>query len=401
MFSCFTQAIGSTRMRIRQVSQFTLFNLFFASYSVHAGIEINLTPGVTPISRDIYHLHMTIFWICVAIGIIVFGTMLYSIIYHRKSRGAKAAHFHEHVWLEITWTLVPFFILIWMAILAVKVLVHMHDESQPDLSIKVTGYQWKWHYEYLDLGVKFFSQLSTPSAQLRNQAPKGIYYLREVDHPLVVPIHKKIRFLITANDVIHSWWVPELGVKQDAIPGFINETWARINRPGIYRGQCAELCGILHAYMPIVVIAVPEKEFNDWLLKQKQPAVTLPSGETASKPTSPAEPVQVKKQVTLADSMKQGEQVYLSACAVCHQPDGKGTPPVFPALKGGKMTTGPVAAHIDVVLHGRTGTAMQAFKDQYNDEDLAAVITYERNTFGNNTGDVVQPADIASARQKS
>ncbi len=389
-------------MNLKQAAQCTLFSLFFASSSAFADFDLNLTEGVTPVSHDIYQLHMTIFWITVVIGIIVFGVMLYSIIFHRKAPGKKPAHFHSHVWLEITWTLIPFFILVAMAIPAIKVLTRMHDVEQPDISIKVTGYQWKWRYEYLNLGINFFSNISTPYDQIHGGAKKNPEYLREVDHPLVVPIHKKIRFLVTSNDVIHGWWVPSLGVKQDAIPGYINENWARINRPGIYRGQCSKLCGMNHGYMPIVVIAMTEKDFNDWVTQQKNPGVkiaapatpTKVSAPTVTKPTLPA----AAKQTTLADSMKRGEQVYLGMCATCHKPDGTGSPPVFPALKGSAVTTGPVEKHIDTVMNGRPGTAMQAFKDQYSDEDLAAVITYERNTFGNNSGAVVQPQDIAAKR---
>lgn len=227
--------------------------------------SFNLMPGVTPISRDIYDLHMTIFWICVAIGVLVFSVMFYSLFMHRKSRGVKPATFKAHAKLEIFWAIIPFLILVIMAIPATKVLVRMDDTAQPDVNIKVTGYQWKWKYDYLDEGISFYSNLSTPQDQLQNKAPKDEHYLREVDKPIVVPIHKKIRFLVTSNDVIHSWWVPELGIKRDAIPGFIYEAWARIDKPGVYRGQCAELCGINHAFMPIVVIAVSEQDYQKWV----------------------------------------------------------------------------------------------------------------------------------------
>jgi cytochrome c oxidase subunit 2 len=227
--------------------------------------SFNLSPGVTPISRDIYDLHMTIFWICVAIGVVVFSVMFYSLAMHRKSRGVKPATFKAHVKLEIFWAIVPFIILVIMAIPATKVLMRMDDTTHPDINIKITGYQWKWKYDYLDEGISFFSNLSTPQDQLQNKAPKEEHYLREVDKPIVVPINKKIRFLVTSNDVIHSWWVPQLGIKRDAIPGFIYEAWARIDKPGIYRGQCAELCGIHHAFMPIVVIAVSEQDYQKWV----------------------------------------------------------------------------------------------------------------------------------------
>jgi cytochrome c oxidase subunit 2 len=368
-----------------RAAQFILFLLLTASGVVYADWRLNLTPGVTPISHDIYDLHMIIFWICVVIGIIVFGAIAYSILYHRKSLGNKPAQFHEHLWLELTWTFIPLLILIVMAIPATKVLSHMHDEAEPELTIKVTGYQWKWKYDYIDDGISFFSNTTTPFTQIHNQAPKDQNYLRSVDHPLVVPIHKKIRFLITSNDVIHSWWVPDFGVKNDAVPGFINESWARVNRAGIYHGQCAELCGIGHGFMPIVIIAMSEKDFSNWVAVQKGQVITT---------TQPS----VAKKWTLPELMQRGETLYLNTCAACHQPNGMGMPPTFPALKGGKITTGPIAEHIDRVLNGKTGTAMQAFKTQFSDEDLAAIITYERNAWGNNTGDVIQPDQVKAAR---
>ncbi len=364
--------------------QSTLFGLLAASGTVYADIELNLPQGVSPISHDIYDLHMTVFWICVVIGVVVFGAMFYSIIYHRKSRGAKAADFHSHTWLEIGWTIVPAIILIAMAVPATKVLLNMNNEEKEELTIKITGYQWKWHYEYLEDGVSFFSNLSTPADQLHNQAPKGQYYLREVDHPLVVPIHKKIRFLITSNDVNHAWWVADLGVKRDAISGFINEAWTKIDKPGTYRGQCAELCGINHAFMPIVVIATTEQGYKDWVAQQKGQAT---AGEADT-----------NKQWTQQELMKNGEQVYGRICAACHQPAGTGLPPTFPALKGSKTATGPINAHIDTVFNGRSGTAMQAFKNQLSDVDLASVITYERNAWGNNKGDMVQPIQVKALR---
>jgi len=406
------------------IKKIVLFLLLFISNPSFAFPEYNLTEGVTPVSHDIYNLHMTIFWICVVIGTAVFSVITYSLIYHRKSRGAKAAHFHEHFWVEITWTIIPFLILVAMAIPATRVLLHMNDFAQPDLTIQVTGFQWKWRYDYLDQNIHFFSNISTPYNQMHGSEPKGPDYLREVDHPLVVPIHKKIRFLITSNDVIHGWWVPDLGVKHDAIPGFIYEAWARINKPGIYRGQCSKLCGLNHGFMPIVVIAMDEKDFDAWIIQQKggtsptpapntSPAPSATSSEkspavasktsqktplpaTAAAPTAPA----AGKKITMDEAMKHGEQIFLGTCAACHKPDGTGSPPVFPALKGSKIATGPIDAHINTVLNGKSGTAMQAFRDQFSDDDLAAVITYERNAFGNNTGTIVQPADITAAKAK-
>lgn len=364
--------------------QSTLLTFFATSSTVYAETTWNLTEGVSPISRDVYHLHMTVFWICVAIGVVVFGAMFYSILNHRKSKGAKAANFHSHTWLEITWTVIPALILVVMAIPATKVLLRMNNEDDSEITIKITGYQWKWHYEYLEDGIKFFSNLSTPFDQMQNKAPKSINYLREVDNPLVLPVHKKVRFLITSNDVNHAWWVPDLAVKRDAIGGIINEAWAVIDKPGVYRGQCAELCGINHAFMPIVIVAMSEQGYKDWVAQQK--------GEATSGAAD------LNRTWTKDELMAKGEKVYNSICAACHQPTGVGMPPTFPALKGSKIATGPIAEHIEVVENGVSGTAMQAFKNQLSDVELAAVVTYERNAFGNNTGTLIQPIQMKALR---
>lgn len=364
--------------------KFFIFCLLTFCNMAFADTQLNLTPGVSPISHDIYQLHMTIFWICVAIGVIVFSIMLYAIVNHRKSLGVKPAEFHEHLWLEIVWSIIPFIILVIMAIPATKVLINMGNPAHEDLTIKITGYQWKWHYEYLEDGISFYSNLSTSYDQMFKNAPKNEHYLREVDHPVVVPIHKKVRFLLTSNDVTHAWWVPDLGVKKDAVPGFINEAWTRIEKPGVYYGQCAELCGMNHAYMPIVVIATTEKQFKDWVNQQK--GVQGPGEDIA-------------KQWTMKELMQRGEQVYNRVCAACHQSNGTGIPPTFPALKGSPIATGPIIAHIDRVLNGKPGTAMQAFKDQLSAVELAAVITYERNAFGNNTNTSVQPIEMEAVKQ--
>ncbi len=362
---------------MRQRIQSTLFALLAASSAANAETTLNLTEGVSPISHDIYDLHMTVFWICVIIGVLVFGVMIYSMIYHRKSKGAVPAQFHSHPWLEITWTIVPALILVVMAIPATKVLFNMNNTDKEALTIKITGYQWKWHYEYLEDNVQFFSNLIKLN-------PNDKHYLREVDHPLVVPIHKKIRFLITSNDVNHAWWVPDLGVKRDAIAGLINEGWTIIDKPGVYRGQCAELCGINHAYMPIVVVATTEQGYKDWIAQQKGQAT---QGEA-----------ETNKVWAMQELMTKGEQIYSRVCAACHQPGGVGLPPTFPALKGSKIATGPIADHVNIVLNGKTGTAMQAFKTQLSDVELASIITYERNAFGNNTGTMIQPIQIKALR---
>jgi cytochrome c oxidase subunit 2 len=345
---------------------------------------LNLRQGVTSIAQEAYSLHMLILWVCVAIGVVVFGAMFYSIIKHRKSKGAVAAQFHESTTVEIVWTIIPFLILIGMAIPATKALIAMEDTSNSDLSIKVTGYQWKWQYEYLGEDVSFFSTLSTPKEEIFNQADKNSDYLLQVDNPVVVPVGKKVRLLITANDVIHAWWVPDLGMKKDAIPGFVNEMWFNIDRPGTYRGQCAELCGKDHGFMPIVVVAKEQADYEKWLAEQK-----LASSAAAA---------DSNREFTKDELMERGEKVYTANCAACHQANGEGVPGAFKPLKGSPIATGPVAGHLDIVLHGKTGTAMAAFGPQLSDADIAAVVTYERNSWGNNKGDVVQPADVKAAR---
>lgn len=267
-------------MSLSRLGTLFLVLLWVISLPVQADYTFNMTPGVTEISRGIHHLHMLIFWICVAIGTAVFGVMFYAIIWHRKSRGAKAAQFHDNPVVEMIWTLIPFTILILMAIPAAQLLLKMHNTADSDVSIKVVGHQWYWEYEYLGEGVTLTSRLSTPQDQLKNRDVKGVHYLREVDNPLVVPEKKKIRFLTTANDVIHAWWVPALGIKRDAIPGFINEAWTKIDHPGTYRGQCAELCGALHGFMPIVIEVKTEAEYQAWLAEKKSANSKQTQGNT-------------------------------------------------------------------------------------------------------------------------
>jgi cytochrome c oxidase subunit 2 len=345
---------------------------------------LNLRPGVTAVSHKVYDLHMLIFWICVVVCAGVFAVLIYSLMTHRKSKGAKPATFHESTTVEVIWTTIPFLVLVGMAIPATKTLLALEDTRDADMSIKVTGYQWKWKYDYLDEDISFFSVLTTPRDQIDGSAPKGKDYLLEVDNPIVVPINKKIRFLITSNDVIHSWWVPDLGWKQDAVPGFINDAWTELSEPGTYRGKCAELCGKDHGFMPIVLIAKTEDDYQQWVADQKAGAAAAAEAATQT--------------WTMDDLIAKGETVYNTNCAACHQANGEGIPGVFPSIKGSAIATGDVAGHMNIVMNGKDGTAMQAFGAQLNDVDLAAVITYQRNAFGNNTGDMVQPSDIAANR---
>lgn len=348
--------------------------------------KFNMHKGVTVLSQDIYHLHMTIFIICCVIAALVFSVMFYAIFKHRKSRGAIPAQFHEHSKLEIVWAIIPLIILIVMAIPATHVVREIYNYDNSDLTIKITGYQWKWQYEYLDYGIKYFSNLATPLEQIQNKQTKNPWYLLEVDNPVVIPVHKKVRFLLTANDVIHSWWVPALGIKRDAMPGFINEAWAEVEKPGIYRGQCAELCGANHGYMPIVVIAKTENDFKEWIAKEQE---------------KQSKAVNYKQQLSYDELMKLGEASYNKYCAACHQTNGLGIAPVYPALKASSVAVGkPIERHIDVILNGRAGTSMQAFKDQLTDLEIAAVVTYERNAWGNSTGDLVQAIDVKKERDR-
>nr|WP_283102879.1 cytochrome c oxidase subunit II [Shewanella abyssi] len=365
--------------------------LIFSPALFASEMPFNMTEGVTEISGKVYNLHMIILYICCAIGIVVFGAMIYAMINHRKSKGAVAANFHESTKVEILWTVVPFIILIIMAIPATKTLIAMEDPSNADLTIKITGSQWKWHYSYFDKDVEFYSLMSTPRAQIEGTEAKGEHYLLEVDKPLVLPINRKVRFLMTSDDVIHSWWVPAFAVKKDANPGFINEAWTRIDKPGVYRGQCAELCGKDHGFMPIVVEALAEEDFDKWLIAQKEQANNAEAAAQAA----------LSQTLTMEELMAQGEQIYLARCAACHQPNGAGLPGVFPSLIASPIIKGPIAAHIDIVSNGLTGTAMQAFAKQLTATEIAAVITFERNAWGNDSGDTVQAADVSSAASVS
>jgi len=348
---------------------------------------INLQAPVTEVASQIYNMHTLMLIICLVIFIGVFGVMFWSVFKHRKSKGAVAAHFHENTTVEIIWTVVPVLILLGMAYPATKTVIAMKDTSNPDITIKATGYQWKWGYDYIKgegEGIRLISNLSTSQEAINGDAEKGDSYLLEVDEPLVVPVGKKIRILTTANDVIHAWWVPAFGVKQDAIPGFIRDTWFRAEKEGVYRGNCAELCGKDHGFMPIEVHVVSDADYTAWVKTHMEKVEAAAEGNA--------------KVWDKGDLVATGEKVFNANCAACHQPDGKGIPPAFPALDGSAVVNGPAAEQLNTVIHGRPGTAMAAFGNMLDDAQLAAVITYTRNAWGNTAGDVIQPADVAAAR---
>ncbi len=381
-----------------------------ASAAAHAAYDVDILPPGSPIAQQIYDLHWAIMWVCVVIFVIVFGAMFYSIFKHRKSVGAKAAHFHENTTVEVIWTVIPFVILIGMAYPATKTVLEMKDTANPDLTIKVTAYQWAWEYDYLQDGVKFNSLLATPRAQIEEWEKKGEAknpdYLLEVDNPMVVPTGKKVRLLITSNDVIHGWYVPQLGINQYGIPGFVKDTWFKADKPGTYRGQCSQICGKEHGYMPIVVVAKAPEEYAAWVKEQKAkaPQAAAPAQVAAGSPstgavaTTAAAPAEDPNRKWTTDELKAlGEKVYAANCVACHQATGKGMPPAFPALDGSKVVTGAKGAQVALVLNGKQGTAMASFA-RLSDSELAAVITYTRTAWGNKAGEVT-PAEIKAARK--
>ena len=346
--------------------------------------EINLQPPATAIAEELYHLHTFMLILCTVIFVGVFGVMFYSVFAHRKSKGHKASHFHESTTVEIIWTIVPFIIVVLMALPATRTVVAMKDTSNADVTIKVTGYQWKWGYDYVKgpgEGISFLSTLSTPRAETDGKQPITDTYLQEVDNPLVVPVDKKIRIITTANDVVHSWYVPAFGVKQDAIPGFVRDTWFKADKTGTFRGFCTELCGKEHAFMPVVVEVLSADDYAKWVDDQKK--------KMAAGADDP------NKTYTLAELMERGGKVYAANCAVCHQPTGKGAG-AFPALDGSKIANGPIAQHVSIVLKGKN--VMPSWAPTLNDVEIASVITFERNSWGNHTGDILQPKQVADAR---
>ncbi len=354
--------------------------------------SLNMTQGVTEFSQVAYDLHMIVLWVCVVIGILVFGAMIYSMFAHRKSKGVKAAQFTHSTTAEIIWTVIPIIILIIIAFPATHALIKMEAPTDADgknitmdMTIKVTGFQWKWKYDYLDEGISILSTLKADSNAARQANPTVKIedvenYLLDVDHPLVIPVDTNIRILLTANDVIHSWWVPEFGWKRDAIPGFVNEAWTNVKKVGTYRGQCAELCGKDHGFMPIVVNVLSKEDYASWVKTQKGEQIVAE--------------VKNNTEWTQTDLVSKGKEVFDSQCAACHQTSGQGMPPAFPALVGSAVVNGPMDEQIRTVVFGKEGTAMQAFGGILSESDIAAAITYTRNAWGNTAKDAVQPQDV-------
>lgn len=407
MLNCAFRSRDGSRVRLGDMSRRFLrrglLPLPFVPLAAGAAYSFNFPEPVTPIARETLAIHNEFMLIITVLFVAVFAIMIYSMVKHRKSVGHAPARFTgPRGALQWFWALVPFAILLFidfvlMGIPAVNAIVEMEDtRTRADMVLKVTGMQWKWQYEYPEAGVRFVSTLSTPREQIANAEAKGEHYLLEVDNPVVLPVGKKVRILLTSTDVIHTWWVPQFGVKRDAIPGFLRETWVKIEKPGTYRGQCAELCGKDHGFMPVVVHAVPEPEYLAWVDRQK--AAARAAAGSADRTWSRDELVEA------------GKDVYAKQCIACHQAGGEGMPPAFPALAGSKVVKGPLFGmdgkpvrdgHIDRVMNGKPGTAMQAFRNSLSDTELAAVITYERNSFGNNAGDMVQPAQIKALRQEA
>jgi len=349
---------------------------------------LNMREGVTQVSRDVFELHMLIFYICVAIGAVVFSVMFYSLFRYTKKRNPNPSTFHESTKLEVAWTVVPFLILIAMAVPASKTLTEIYDDEEGEINIQVVGYQWKWEYKYLEDDINFFSNLSTDQDEIYNLVPKGENYLLEVDEPLIIPVDTRVRFLITANDVIHSWWVPDFAIKQDAIPGFINTAWTRAEETGIYRGNCTELCGKNHGFMPVVVKVVEKEEYNDWVLAKKDEAIKLAE--------------LTEKEWSLAELSERGEGVYQKNCVACHQMNGEGLPPIFPALAGSDIVMFDKNRNVEILMEGVQGAAMQSFANQLSEVDMAAVITYTRQAWGNaenGDGAYVVPSDIVEYKK--
>lgn len=377
--------------KAKQSKWFVALSLMLSSAVAYADWTVNMREGVTAISREVYELHMIIFWVCVAIGVVVFGIMFISMLMHRKSIGAVPADFHDNTKVEIIWTVVPVLILLAMAVPATKTLSDMYDSGDAEIDIEVVGLQWKWQYTYLNddpaKEVSFVSAMLTPQEEILNKAAKREHYLLDVDNELVIPVNTRVRFLVTSQDVLHAWWVPDFAIKRDAIPGFVHEAWTIAEETGTYRGQCAELCGKDHGFMPIVVRVVEREEYDVWMAEKQEEAAAVFEI--------------VGKEWTMEELMETGEATYNRVCAACHQVNGQGLPPAFPTLVGEGMVLGPMDPHVDIVINGKAGTAMQSFKAQLNAAEIAAVVTYERNAWGNNMGDMIQPRDVQAMMSES
>jgi cytochrome c oxidase subunit 2 len=372
---------------INKLTGFLLTISLFSNPVKADWFALNMTEGATAISQEVFNLHMLIFWICVAIGVVVFSVMFYSMFAHTKKKNPVAATFHESTKVELAWTVIPFLILIAMAVPASKTLTKMYDDTAGDVNIQVTGFQWKWQYRYLEDGVSFFSNLSTDMDEIYNLVPKGENYLQEVDEAVVIPVGKKVRFLITANDVIHSWWVPAFAIKQDAIPGFVNTAWTKVDQVGTYRGKCTELCGKNHGFMPIVVKVVEQDEYDLWVSDKKDAAFKLAE--------------LTEKEWTTAELVERGEAVYATNCVACHQTNGQGIPGIFPALAGSDIVLNDKAKNIEILMEGVQGAAMNSF-DYLSEVELASVITYTRQSWGNakdGDGEIVSPKDIVDYKK--
>ena len=365
-----------------------IFLIIFSSQSFAAWNDLNMTQGVTAISKEVFGLHMLIFWICVAIGIVVFGVMFYSMFAFTKKKNPNPSTFHENTTLELAWTIVPFLILVLMAVPASNTLTKIYDDTEGDINIQVIGYQWKWEYRYLEDNIGFFSNLTTDLDEIYGRTPKGEHYLEEVDEPVVIPVGKKIRFLITANDVIHSWWMPDFAIKQDAIPGFINTAWTIVDKPGTYRGKCTELCGRSHGFMPVVVKVVPQEEYDLWIASKKEEALRMAE--------------LTEKNWTAEELVQRGEGIYQKNCVACHQPNGAGITGIFPALAGSDIVLNNKSRHLEILMEGVQGAAMASYAKQLSEVDMAAVITYTRRSWGNaekGDGEIIVPKDIVEYKK--
>ena len=378
----------NVRNLIRFFKSQTLIILFALSGNASAEWnDLNMTQGATEISKEVYDLHMLIFWICVVIGILVFSVMFYSMYAYTKKKNPVAATFHESTKVEIAWTIIPFLILIAMAVPASKTLQTMYNDEAGDINIQVVGYQWKWQYRYLEDDVNFFANFTTDLDEIYNKVPKGENYLQEVDEMVVIPVGKKVRFLITANDVIHSWWVPAFAIKQDAIPGFINTAWTVVDEPGIYRGKCTELCGKNHGFMPIVVKAVEQDEYDTWIANKQAAAIAMAE--------------LTEKDWTVDELVSRGESLYVTNCVACHQVNGQGITGIFPALAGSDIVMNDKARNIEILMEGVQGAAMNSFS-YLSEVELASVISYTRQSWGNaekGSGEVVVPKDIVEYKK--